>query len=65
MAIETDCFASDEMGELMDRMQELLDANVLCMFLCHPSGRFSLTCPPDRRAEVMALLRAVDWSKVE
>lgn len=53
------------MAVLMDRVQEILEASVIAMVIRHPTGRISVTCPPVRKAEVIALLRTYDWASVE
>lgn len=56
MTPQSQRFRSPEMAELMDKVQQLLEAHVVAMVLIHPTGNISVTCPPARRAEVMAIL---------
>lgn len=57
-------FRSDEMAELMCRVQELMEASVIAMIIRRPTGGISVTCPPQRRDEVIALLRAYGWASL-
>lgn len=54
-------FSSDELADLMDRVQQLMEANVLAMVLRHPGGGVSVSCPPHRREEIKFILRTYDW----
>ena len=61
---ETEVFRSPELATLMGRVQELLEARVLCMVLIDHRGKASVSCPPGDRELVLEVLRTTTWANV-
>lgn len=57
-------YSSDEMEDLMNRLQQLLERKVLCVVLVSVTGKVSVACPTNLRETSLNVLRTVDWQRV-
>lgn len=64
MVAEAEIFRSPQLATLMGRVQQLLEARVLCMVLVDHRGKPSVSCPPGERDLVLELLRTTNWANV-